>query len=330
MVDLHTGAQIPFMLPSGNTPVVDLERGTIQGDSLSPLLFLVFMEPLLRWLHLGGRGYRMKCLEKIHPDLTVSSHCYAGDLTVPTSCPKDHAVQRDKIVQYGKWADLNVNRKKCGESGLLYGDAATTLIKDALSTNSVDMLRKRLQLKPTAGDIPFLHPDKDPYKCLGVKLTLTLNWKYQREKVIAGTMEKGNRVLRSFTSERQILQFLQSGTKPYITYSFPLAIHRPQDIHALDSILARVAERALNLPLCRPTALSLEAVQKAGVGVTSLMVDYAQLSACIPDQSAKRQSITRAMLRAQHAHLGGMQTLSVKESSRQKLNVTQHYYLMNQ
>jgi hypothetical protein len=34
----------------GKTKLVHIQRGTIQGDTLSPYLFIIFLEPLLRWL----------------------------------------------------------------------------------------------------------------------------------------------------------------------------------------------------------------------------------------------------------------------------------------
>ncbi|KAJ9510751.1 hypothetical protein QJQ45_027614, partial [Haematococcus lacustris] len=51
--DLYTGATTRFRTPYGPTDPVPVDRGTIQGDSLSPFLFspyLIYIEPLLRWL----------------------------------------------------------------------------------------------------------------------------------------------------------------------------------------------------------------------------------------------------------------------------------------
>lgn len=54
--DLYTGASTSFRTPFGLTDPIQVDRRTLQGDYLSPFLFLVYVEPLLRWLHCGGRG----------------------------------------------------------------------------------------------------------------------------------------------------------------------------------------------------------------------------------------------------------------------------------
>jgi len=41
----------------GKTLPIPIQRGTIQGDTLSPYLFIIFMESLLRWLQQGDNGY---------------------------------------------------------------------------------------------------------------------------------------------------------------------------------------------------------------------------------------------------------------------------------
>ena len=57
--NLYENATTLVKLPSGSsTSPISVERGTIQGDTLSPFLFLLYMEPLMRWLHVGGRGYK--------------------------------------------------------------------------------------------------------------------------------------------------------------------------------------------------------------------------------------------------------------------------------
>ncbi len=62
--DLYTNATTQVKLPMGKTDADNTNRRTIQGDSVSPFLFLIFMEPLLRWLQSGGRGYQYGCLKE--------------------------------------------------------------------------------------------------------------------------------------------------------------------------------------------------------------------------------------------------------------------------
>ena len=49
----------------GKTKPVHIQRGTIQGDTLSPYLFIIFLEPLLRWLERDNLGYKLKTSQYI-------------------------------------------------------------------------------------------------------------------------------------------------------------------------------------------------------------------------------------------------------------------------
>jgi hypothetical protein len=59
----------------GKTKPIPIQRGTIQGDTLSPYLFLIFLKPLLRWLQRGKNGYTFGTSK-----LIISSAAYADDL----------------------------------------------------------------------------------------------------------------------------------------------------------------------------------------------------------------------------------------------------------
>ena len=53
--NLYENATTQVKLPSGVcTGQIPVDRSTIQGDTLFPFLFLLYMEPLLRWLHVRG------------------------------------------------------------------------------------------------------------------------------------------------------------------------------------------------------------------------------------------------------------------------------------
>jgi hypothetical protein len=53
---IYNTACTKILTPYGPTDPIAIDRGTIHGDTISPFLFFIFMEPLLRWLHSGGRG----------------------------------------------------------------------------------------------------------------------------------------------------------------------------------------------------------------------------------------------------------------------------------
>lgn len=89
-------------------------------------------------------------------------------------------MQVHKLDQYCTWSGLSVNASKCCVTGILYGDCATRSVKHAHSPENTQILRTQLegQMRLGGAIIPFIPPDQ-PYKYLGVLVTLTLDWSRQ-------------------------------------------------------------------------------------------------------------------------------------------------------
>ncbi|MFN9945111.1 MAG: reverse transcriptase domain-containing protein, partial [bacterium] len=85
VANLYGNASTMILTPFGPTDNIPITRGTLQGDTLSPLLFLLYIEPLIRWLHVGGRGYRFGSLDREQNDINhMAAGAYADDLAVTT------------------------------------------------------------------------------------------------------------------------------------------------------------------------------------------------------------------------------------------------------
>ena len=75
----------------GNTAPLSIYRGNLQGDSHSPFLFTIIMEPLLRWLAVGSRGYRptYQPRKSTSTIITYDDHGYADDASITAGSVHD-------------------------------------------------------------------------------------------------------------------------------------------------------------------------------------------------------------------------------------------------
>ncbi len=74
MANLYKVANTTFETLDGKTRQIPVLRGTLQGDPLSPLLFLLMVEPFIRWLKSLQKGYTLTS-----NILDLSSKWYAYD-----------------------------------------------------------------------------------------------------------------------------------------------------------------------------------------------------------------------------------------------------------
>jgi hypothetical protein len=111
--------------PYGLTAPIPMDRGTIWGDSLSPFLFILCMEPLLRciWLHNGKHGYTPGCMKGSQlPDdqRQTSSITYADDVNILTGSLRSLKHQANKLSAYTTCGHLVINHKKKTVTGALH------------------------------------------------------------------------------------------------------------------------------------------------------------------------------------------------------------------
>jgi hypothetical protein len=96
----------------GKTLPIPIQRGTIQGDTLSPYLFIIFLEPLIRWLQQGNNGYTFGTSK-----VRISSAAYADDLAAIANKLETLQTQFNKLDKLCEWAGMNLGIPKCAITG---------------------------------------------------------------------------------------------------------------------------------------------------------------------------------------------------------------------
>jgi hypothetical protein len=96
----------------GKTLPIFIQRGTVQDDTLSPYLFIIFLEPLLRWLQQGDNGYTFGTSR-----VKISSAAYADNLAVIANKLEILQTQLNKLDKICEWAGMDLGISKCAVTG---------------------------------------------------------------------------------------------------------------------------------------------------------------------------------------------------------------------
>ena len=147
------------------TQPIPIQRGTIQGNTLSPYLFILFLEPLLRWLARDNQGYNFRTSNN-----TISSAAYADDLVTISSNIAHIQPQLEKIDKFCKWAGMGLGINKCALIGCSNkSKLAPQKFTTFLQTQNINFRNQT---------IPILLQN-EPYKYLGIHMVPSLTWKTQ-------------------------------------------------------------------------------------------------------------------------------------------------------
>jgi hypothetical protein len=105
-------------LPWGKGDKVALMRGVKQGDSMSPLLFILLMQPLLQRIRDKCHGYRYAgttAFPNYSRDPGMDAEAFADDVLLASDDPVDDMGMMVEItMDFSEWAGLEPNAAKCG------------------------------------------------------------------------------------------------------------------------------------------------------------------------------------------------------------------------
>jgi ribonuclease HI len=309
--DLYTGATTSVQTPYGPTAPVSINRGTIQGDSLSPYLFIIYMEPLLRWLKVGGRGYKFGCIPSYQDQVKhqMADCTYADDLNILTSSIQDMALQADKVTAYAEWANLTVNMDKSTATAALHKQQPYDPYDHKTIERQINT-RLQIQGQPVKAQQP-----KQEFRYLGIYMTMDLNWKPQ----LAHTLSTLKSRLRNLASSRLTrghkLRIIKTSMRPMVAYTFYAAPYTVEQISKLDSQLTQATKAAYRLGKGVSCAMAHEDVDAGGLGCASLMVEYNTILIQRLVRSVRADTthgfISRAVLSAQLAQANNRGTSPV-------------------
>ena len=120
---LYSASNTYYMTIHGNTIPLSIYRGTLEGDTLSPFLFTIFIEPLLRWLVVGRRGYKPSYQphKSTSTIIAYDDHGYADDIGITAGSIQNLKIQLKELHYFSQYTGLELETSKCVATGSLWG-----------------------------------------------------------------------------------------------------------------------------------------------------------------------------------------------------------------
>jgi hypothetical protein len=284
-------------------------------------MFTLFHEPFLRWLTVGGRGYRPGPLatnaDPTEPTSTYPGHGFADDLSLATGSTTNMSIQLRKLSLFSSaYTSMTVNIRKCFITGALWRSG------NALSLASTTMLESRLQtrfitINSNPASIPSIGPS-DTYRVLGVELNTSLTFTKHRHELKRTTTSLITALSTSPLTQSHRLRVIR-GLLIGKHFTLQLSLFIDSQLDILDGKICRALRSATTSVRNLPRIALHSPISDLGYGLPSLKAHAAQLTVChlhkIMNTPGYRGHMARAHIRTISITYNHWPTESIMSSS---------------
>jgi hypothetical protein len=244
---LTTGNTCRVLTALGATEKVHIERGVRQGCPLSPLLFLMFIEPLLRWIEEKEEGYRIN-----EANVEIKIEAFADDMMLAS----ESAASTER-----KWAKF---KQFCQATGLEISNDGKE--KTVYTTNSQT---KAHVVDPGGKEIPFLAPEES-YRYLGIYVNLKLDWKKQLDVIEKKVIRQTNYLRHRAFTGAQTIKIVNKVIIPSVMYRASVIQIPTRTLKRLDAITSALVFRKWKMPANSGRNYLFARPQEGGLALLSI------------------------------------------------------------
>ena len=185
-------------------------------------------------------------------------------------------LQIRKVEQFCEWTGMTLNPQKSEISAILYGATRGQSSGTACNWDLISPILSRITV---CGQQVKLIPPNKPINCLGINITLSLDWKFQFTAMQALIKTKGEQILLSSATMEQKWTMEEDVIFAIIRYSLCVAPYTPAQLRELDDDRAKVIKTLLGLPTSTATDLLYLPTDHLGMQFRSLIPEYVTVAA---------------------------------------------------
>jgi exonuclease III len=241
--NIYNGRESRLKINSQLTDFFPLNQGTPQGDPLSPLLFILCINPLLEAIYNKHKGY------KIANGPRINALAYCDDLLLIADNRKEMEEMLQTLGEWGIAHGFHVNENK-----------------SAYSHNSETNLPIKIQGKT----LPTL-PPSDSYLYLGIWFNINLDWTKQQKALAKKFKWRIKFLLKKRISAQQAITAINSITSAYISWSLSICDFPDTWLKSLDQKNITLLSRKLRCYLNGCPEIALAPTANGGLGMNSLI-----------------------------------------------------------
>eukprot|EP00961_Rhodomonas_salina_P267952 3620476-Rhodomonas_salina.2 len=218
----HAGAWVTVGTPCGETARVQVTRGSPQGDSLSPSLFVFFLNLRLHHLGTAGVGITHAC------GVLQNSTCFADDLALLATSIRDMNKLLAKVSEFAAWAGMELCVHKCEVAAYDFGT------QTELNTHKIQYNGQRLAHLSADAEVQYL------WLCL----TITGDTSVEVSYILTGMKAAATKFKGHPDSYSQGFNLIPTALHPVFTYSVGVMSWTMAAMQALQTMWGLMGERA--------------------------------------------------------------------------------------